>query len=295
MAFSINGIIGKLSGGLFATSSASCLRLRSITPDNGSVNGGTDIALKLKEFGDDVVSILVDGNAASIIDKSDTIINFTTPAGSAPGVVDVYASTGLLNDTLVDAFTYNPAPDPPTPGAIWSDPVYLGRHADGRLMVIKQAENLLYRRFYGEPSYLVKKKSTGVRCTSCWSASRQQRTKTHCSVCDGSGFVDGYYCAVEIQIAFDSEDLKSDSQRSFEDVYDSKRARMSNYPMVRPKDLIINKDDYKRYVVKHVETTKLPLHSTTAVKLSKQNYVVSQLLTLQELNPDDNEYNVDIP
>jgi len=176
----------------------------------------------------------------------------------------------------------------------WSEYAYLNDYPDGIHLVMHQAENLLYDMLYGEPAYLIKKKASGVRCTNCWSESRQQRTLTHCEVCNGSGFVDGYYCAIEIQMAFDSEDRKSDSQRAFEDVYDSKRARMSNYPMARPKDIIVNKDFYKRYQILHVETTKLPRHATSDTVLSKQNYVVSQLLTLQELNPDDNEYNIDI-
>lgn len=176
----------------------------------------------------------------------------------------------------------------------WSDEAYIGDYADGHHLVMHQAENILYDMFYGEPVYIVKKKPTGVRCTNCWSSDRQQRILTHCDVCNGSGFIDGYYCAISTQMAFDSEDRKSDSQRNFEDVYDSKRARISNYPMVRPKDLVINRDLNQRYVILHVETTKLPRHATSGIVYSKQNYVVSQLLTLQELNPDDNEYNLNV-
>jgi len=176
----------------------------------------------------------------------------------------------------------------------YSDPVLVANEADGFHLVMQEAENILYDMFYGEPTYLIKKKVSGVRCTNCWSDNKQQRTLTHCDVCNGSGFIDGYYCAILVQMADDSEDRKSDSQRNFEDVYDSKRSRMSNYPMVKPKDLIVTVGDYKRYVVMHVETTKLPRHATTGALLSKQNYVVSQLITLQELNPDDNEYNIDI-
>lgn len=171
---------------------------------------------------------------------------------------------------------------------------YVGDEADGFHLVMHHAENTLYDMFYGIPTYLIKKKVTGVRCTNCWSETRQQRTLTHCDVCDGSGFIDGYYCAVLVQMADDSEDRKSDSQRNFEDTYDSKRTRMSNYPMVKPKDLLVTIGDYKRYVVLHVETTKLPRHATSSILLSKQNYVVSQLITVQELNPDDNEYDLDI-
>jgi hypothetical protein len=95
-------------------------------------------------------------------------------------------------------------------------------------------------------------------------------------------------------MAYDSDPKKSDSQKEWENTFDTKRARISNYPLVRPKDLIVNLDDNKRYVIMHVETTKLPKISENVSVLSKQNYIVSQLLTLEELNTDDNEYSIDI-
>jgi hypothetical protein len=118
--------------------------------------------------------------------------------------------------------------------------------------------------------------------------------RTHCDTCHGTGFVTGYYQPIDIQITFDSDPKKQDLEKEWENVYDTKRARMCNYPIVRPKDLVINKDDYKRYVIKHVDTTKLPRWAQSAVVLSKQNYILSQILILEELNPDDNEYFIDV-
>jgi hypothetical protein len=187
----------------------------------------------------------------------------------------------------------SPSAEPHDVRAI-SASVYVGMHYDGFHAVMREAEDTLYSMFDGEPCYVLKKKSTGVRCTNCWSDKRQQRVLTHCDVCNGSGFISGYYCAIAIQIAVDSDNRKSDSQRGFEDVYNSMRARTSNYPVIRPKDLIVTKDDWKRFVVTHVEITKLPRHATSGSLLSRQNYVLSQLITLQELNPDDNEYQLNI-
>jgi len=175
-----------------------------------------------------------------------------------------------------------------------SSPVFMGMEFDGIHAVIEHAEQTLYDMIYGEPCSIVKKKETGVRCTKCWSESRQQRILTKCDVCRGSGFISGYYCAGDIRIAFDSSPKKSDSQKNFEDVYNAMRARASNTIIIRPKDLIINRDNNRRYVVLHVETTKLPLLATSDSVLSKRNHIISQLLTLQELNPDDNEYDMNI-
>ena len=180
------------------------------------------------------------------------------------------------------------------PGSFFSNTVFIGMYSDGIHEVMRYNEELLYEHYQGEPCLIIKKKSFGARCPNCWSQLRQQMVKSHCDVCKGSGFVTGYYQAIKEQVSFDSDPKKSDSQKEWENVYDTIRARISNYPLVRPKDLIVNLDNNKRFVITHVETTKLPKLSEDSVKLSKQNYILSQLLTLEELNPDDNEYFIDI-
>jgi hypothetical protein len=175
---------------------------------------------------------------------------------------------------------------------LFSETVWVGMFTDGEHEVMKYNEGLLYDYYYGEPCRILKRKSAGARCTECWSFTRRQRTKTHCDTCNGTGFIDGFYDPIDTQMAFDSDPRKSDSQKEWETVHDTKRARISNTPLVRPKDLLVNCDDAKRYVITHIETTKLPRLSPNLNTLSKQNYIISQLLTLEELNADDNEYNV---
>lgn len=170
--------------------------------------------------------------------------------------------------------------------------VFIGNDFDGVHDTIRYGEEILYGCYTGEPCKILKKKTNGARCSSCWSPTRRQRTKTRCSNCNGTGFEEGYYDAIDVQISFDSDPVKADSQKDMENKLDTKRARLSNYPIVRDKDIIINMDDNKRYVITHVETTKLPKLSTGSTSLSKQNYILSQLLTLEDLITTDNEYNI---
>jgi len=177
----------------------------------------------------------------------------------------------------------------------FSGQVFIGMYSDGHHETMRHAEDTLYTMYHGEPCLIIKRKAFGARCPTCWSPQRMQMIRTHCDTCQGTGYVTGYYQPIAIQVSFDSDPKKSDSQKEWENVYDTKRARLSNYPLVRPKDLIVNQDDNKRYVISHVETTKLPRISQLepSLTLSKQNYILSQLLTLEELNPDDNEYFID--
>lgn len=175
----------------------------------------------------------------------------------------------------------------------FSQTVFIGNYFDGVHDTMRYAESVLYNYYTGEPCLIIKKKTFGARCPNCWSNERQQMVKSHCTVCNGSGYATGFYQPIRTQISFDSDPKKSDSQKEFENVFDTKRGRISNYPLVRPKDIIVNIDDNKRYVITHVETTKLPHLSAYHLHLSKQNYIVSQLLIFEELNTDDNEYNID--
>jgi hypothetical protein len=224
----------------------------------------------------------------------------SSPSMSAsPSSSPSASSTTSISSSASPSASASPSVEPPLPGSFFSDTVFIGMYSDGVHETMRYAEDLLYGYYHGEPCLIVKKKSFGARCPTCWDPIRQQRVRTHCDTCKGSGYVVGYYQAIREQVSFDSDPKKSDSQKEFENVFDTIRARLSNYPLVRPKDLIVNLDNNKRFVVSHVETTKIPklsyLDGDSVTKvLSKQNYILSQLLTLEELNPDDNEYFLDV-
>ena len=178
--------------------------------------------------------------------------------------------------------------------SFFSSIVFVGMYFDGIHDTMRYAEDLLYRFYHGEQCLLIKRKSFGARCTKCWSKERQQRILSHCDVCDSTGYIAGFYKPISVQISFDSDPKKTDSQKEWENVFNTKRARLSNYPIVRPKDIIVNLDDDVRYVITHVETTKLPKLSVYEQSLSKQNYIVSQLLILETIVTDDDEYKLDV-
>jgi hypothetical protein len=177
---------------------------------------------------------------------------------------------------------------------LFSSVGFVGIYFDGVQDTMRYAESLLYGKYAGDTCLIIKRKSFGARCTNCWSDERQQMIKSHCTVCNGTGYLAGFYQPVGAQISFDSDPKKTDSEKEWENVFDTKRARMSNYPIVRAKDLIVNSIENKRYIVSHVETTKLPRLSSFDNQTSNQTYIVSQLLVLEELNTDDNEYIMDI-
>ena len=170
--------------------------------------------------------------------------------------------------------------------------VFVGDNFDGILETIRYAEEVLYDQYIGEPIYLAKRKTDGARCPDCWNSLQFKRMKTHCSTCHGTGFYDGFFTPIEIQIAFDSNPKIVDVPQTGEAQSKFIKARASNFPLINPRDMIINKDDYRRWTITKVEITKLPNIAMTRTGLSRNNYILSQILTLAELQPDDDKYNV---
>lgn len=79
--------------------------LSSIDPDNGTIEGGTEVTLTGVDF-TDTTGVTFDGDAATDVNVvSDTEITCVTPAHDA-GAVDVVVTTPAGSDTLAGGFTY---------------------------------------------------------------------------------------------------------------------------------------------------------------------------------------------
>lgn len=86
-------------------SSGTNLVIRSISPTSGDVAGNTTVLITVKEGGTEITGVQFDGNAATIVSATDTVVTVKTPAGTA-GYVDVYITSASSNDTWEDGFRY---------------------------------------------------------------------------------------------------------------------------------------------------------------------------------------------
>jgi len=173
-----------------------------------------------------------------------------------------------------------------------SDVMFAGAESDGIHKTIVFNEVTLYRNYAAEQCKIIKRKTWGARCSTCWSPYRRQSVLSHCSVCNNTGFLVGYYSPIITQLSVDSDPKKNDPQQTGEDPTTIKRSRLPNYPIVRDKDLIITTGDNKRYKIINVETTKLPRLSVNSQVLSRQNYILSQLITMEEVFSSDQEFSI---
>ena len=87
------------------------LFVSSVTPDSGTLLGGTRLTIKGGGFSAGVESVLIDGVPATEVSTSgDTTVSCTTPAGTDPGSVDVTVVTAIESATLPGGFRYHQPP-----------------------------------------------------------------------------------------------------------------------------------------------------------------------------------------
>ena len=163
---------------------------------------------------------------------------------------------------------------------------------DGVIGTIQFAEQMLVNYYIGETAYLMKRKVDGARCPECWNPYQYRRTKTNCHTCRGTGFFDGFYKPIEVQIAFDRNPKIAEQSQTGEIQVTNIKARMSHFPLVTPRDMIITKEANDRFTVVNIDYTKLPNISYGRKAYSNDAYIVSQILNLSQLNPDDVKFNV---
>jgi len=104
-----NGQSGVANYDLVVTSVASTPNLTSVTPSSGSTAGGTPVTLQGTHLSG-VFSVRFDGTpASSFTVNNDSTITATTPAHAA-GAANVVVTTASGSSTLVNSYTYAPAP-----------------------------------------------------------------------------------------------------------------------------------------------------------------------------------------
>jgi hypothetical protein len=162
---------------------------------------------------------------------------------------------------------------------------------DGVIETIAYAEYMLNQYYIGDPVYVLKRKTDGGRCPECWNVYQFRRMKTHCSLCHGTGFYDGFYAAFEMNVSFDANPKIAEMNLTGEIMTTTVNARMGSFPLMSPRDMIVNKLTNARFSVTKIDQTKLPNMALGRGQPSDASHIISQVLYLAELPPDDDKYN----
>lgn len=143
---------------------------------------------------------------------------------------------------------------------------------------IIREEDLLFREFIGRRAWLFPVRTFGPRC-SCYDTTLNRPTRSGHLPCFGTGWLGGYMSPVEIFIQFDPNPKQSLAQPLGEMQPSNAAARMSSFPPVSLRDIIIESENRRWRVVNVQQTQRL-------------RAVVHQELQLHEVPRSDVEYSI---
>lgn len=137
----------------------------------------------------------------------------------------------------------------------------LGAEPDLIAQEIQLLERTVWREFTGRKCYLIPVRTFGQYCPHCMDVSgigsTFRKLRSNCLTCYDTKFARGYLNPIEIYIQFDPSPKTQQLQGTGETQQSNTTARMSNFPLVKPRDLIVEAENRRWRVVQVSSTERL--------------------------------------
>jgi hypothetical protein len=158
-------------------------------------------------------------------------------------------------------------------------------HAEPDLIAeeIQRLERLLWEEYAGRRCLIFPVRTFGQRCGNCYDGPAKgkgftsQRRRSHCLTCFGTSFVRGYFDPIEIFMQIDPSPKSEQQLPITERQQVDTSARLPNFPLVKPRDIIVETENRRWRVVRVTPTERL-------------RSVVHQELVLHEIAKGDIEF-----
>lgn len=134
-----------------------------------------------------------------------------------------------------------------------TDPVSKDPEPDLIALELRRHMQLLFQEFAGRRCWVLPVRTFGQRC-GCWSESLQKRTRSGCRTCFDTGFVRGYLSPIESWIQMDPSPKVTQSTNIGKIQQSNTTMRMSNYPPLKPDDLVIEPENRRWRITKVSQT-----------------------------------------
>jgi hypothetical protein len=144
-------------------------------------------------------------------------------------------------------------------------------------MELRRHMMLLFREFAGRRCWVLPVRTFGQRCPSCWNATLQQRRKSGCIDCYGTGFARGFLSPIETWMQFDPSPKSEQTTNTGPMQQSNTTARISYFPALKPRDVIVEGENRRWRVVQVSQTEQV-------------RAAVHQELQLHEIPPKDIEF-----
>lgn len=162
-------------------------------------------------------------------------------------------------------------------------------HAEPDLIAqeIQRLERLVWEEFAGRRCFIFPVRTFGQRCPHCYDGPEKgkghtsQRRRMNCHTCYDTSFARGYFDPIEIFMQIDPSPKSVQQLPITERQQVDTLARLPNFPLVKPRDIIVEAENRRWRVVKVSTTERL-------------RHVVHQELQLHELAKGDIEFQLPI-
>jgi hypothetical protein len=152
---------------------------------------------------------------------------------------------------------------------------------------IQRLERCLWEEYAGRRCLIFPVRTFGQRCPNCWDGPEKgkgftsQVRRSHCATCYGTGFVRGYLDPIEIFVQIDPSPQSIQTLPITERHQNDTSARLPNFPLVKPRDILVEAENRRWRVARVTPTERL-------------RSVVHQELVLHELSKGDIEFDLPV-
>lgn len=163
----------------------------------------------------------------------------------------------------------------------YSEAGCVGAKPDLVALEIRRLEEIAFREHIGRQCWLFPARTFGQHCPSCFDSVLQKRTRSNCPTCFDTGWAGGYMHPIEAWIQFDPNPKQTQLLPMGEHQHSATQARLSSFPPVKPRDILVEAENRRWRVSSSGGTQKL-------------RAVVHQEISLIELVPGDIEFQLPI-
>jgi hypothetical protein len=152
-------------------------------------------------------------------------------------------------------------------GDILSEPTNCLPRAPLDGLEMTRLHNMLLKEYVGRPCLVLVSRTFGSRCTACYDRVTGRRTVSRCPTCWNTGFHHGYHRPIVAYIQIDPNDKSQINTSELVSEQALTNARMSIYPLLKPRDIIVEQEGTRWRInsVRQTERLRSPIHQEVSL------------------------------
>lgn len=174
-----------------------------------------------------------------------------------------------------------------TSDVVYSDSFTMQAEPDLIAEEVRRLERLVWEEFAGRRVFIFPVRTFGQRCPNCWDGPEKgkgftsKRTRSNCLTCYDTGYARGYMNPIEVFMQIDPSPKSVQNLPITERQQSDTTGRLPNFPLLKPRDIIVEAEN-RRWRVVRVPTTE------------RLRAVVRQEPVLHEIAKNDIEFKLPI-